>query len=166
MRVVRMNEFSVAFPCRRGRCALSHSPTHLHWHAHFPPSLAQSASPVSPHVHDTLCAHARYTRVPALLLLLSLLLRLLVLVLLIACKVLVLLIACKVLVLLIACKVLVLLIACKVLRRRVSPYLLSPASPVTLAIVCEKARGCDDAVIVQASHSLAAYRAAILTTFC
>ena len=98
------------------------------------------------------CAHARYTRVPALLLmlllLLSLLLRLLVLV------------------LLIACKVLVLLIACKVLRRRVSPYLLSPASPVTLAIVCEKARGCDDAVIVQASHSLAAYRAAILTTFC
>jgi hypothetical protein len=108
-----------------------------------------------------LCAHARYTRVPALLLmlllLLSLLLRLLVLVLLIACKV---------LVLLIACKVLVLLIACKVLRRRVSPYLLSPASPVTLAIVCGKARGCDDAVIVQASHSLAAYRAAILTTFC
>ena len=149
--------FSVAFPCRRGRCALSHSHTHLHCHAHFPPSLAQSASPVSPHVHDTLCAHARYTRVPALLLLLSLLLRLLVLVLLIACKV---------LVLLIACKVLVLLIACKVLRRRVSPYLLSPASPVTLAIVCGKARGCDDAVIVQASHSLAAYRAAILTTFC
>ena len=144
--------FSVAFPCRRGRCALSHSHTHLHCHAHFPPSLAQSASPVSPHVHDTLCAHARYTRVPALLLmlllLLSLLLRLLVLV------------------LLIACKVLVLLIACKVLRRRVSPYLLSPASPVTLAIVCGKARGCDDAVIVQASHSLAAYRAAILTTFC
>ena len=140
--------FSVAFPCRRGRCALSHSHTHLHCHAHFPPSLAQSASPVSPHVHDTLCAHARYTRVPALTLLLSLLLRLLVLV------------------LLIACKVLVLLIACKVLRRRVSPYLLSPASPVTLAIVCEKARGCDDAVIVQASHSLAAYRAAILTTFC
>ena len=98
--------------------------------------------------HDTLCAHTRYTRVPALLLLLSLLLRLLVLV------------------LLIAFKVLVLLIACKVLRRRVSPYLLSPASPVTLAIVCGKARGCDDAVIVQASHSLAAYRAAILTTFC
>jgi hypothetical protein len=144
--------FSVAFPCRRGRCALSHSHTHLHCHAHFPPSLAQSASPVSPHVHDTVCAHARYTRVPALLLmlllLLSLLLRLLVLV------------------LLIACKVLVMLIACKVLRRRVSPYLLSPASPVTLAIVCGKARGCDDAVIVQASHSLAAYRAAILTTFC
>ena len=144
--------FSVAFPCRRGRCALSHSHTHLHCHAHFPPSLAQSASPVSPHVHDTLCAHARYTRVPALLLmlllLLSLLLRLLVLV------------------LIIVCKVLVMLIACKVLRRRVSPYLLSPASPVTLAIVCEKARGCDDAVIVQASHSLAAYRAAILTTFC